>query len=100
MDTLDEPVFTANLKNDTTGTYEFGKIDNTSFQGDLSWVPVNAASGFWEFNSTSFTINGETQQNPTGSPAIAGMQIPFGYSFCDSSDVCIYRHRYLSAPRR
>ncbi|OCK87226.1 acid protease [Cenococcum geophilum 1.58] len=71
MDTLDEPVFTANLKNDTTGTYEFGKIDNTSFQGDLSWVPVNAASGFWEFNSTSFTINGKTQQNPTGSPAIA-----------------------------
>lgn len=71
MDTLAEPVFTANLENDTSGTYEFGKIDNTLFQGDLSWVPVNAASGFWEFNSTSFTIDGKTQQNPTGSPAIA-----------------------------
>lgn len=71
MGTLDEPVFTANLKNDTSGTYEFGKIDNTLFQGDLSWIPINASSGFWEFNSTSFTINGKTQQNPTGSPAIA-----------------------------
>ncbi|OCL12028.1 acid protease [Glonium stellatum] len=71
MGDLDEPVFTANLKNDTTGTYEFGKIDSTLFQGDLAWIPVNAASGFWQFNSTSFAINGKSQQNPTASPAIA-----------------------------
>lgn len=71
MGDLDEPVFTANLKNDTTGTYEFGKIDTTQFTGALSWTPVDAATGFWQFNSTSFAINGKTQQNANASPAIA-----------------------------
>ncbi|KAF2121555.1 aspergillopepsin A precursor [Lophiotrema nucula] len=71
MPTLNEPVFTADLKVDGTGTYEFGKIDTTKFNGAMVWAAVNASSGFWQFDSKSFAVNGKVQQNANASPAIA-----------------------------
>ncbi|KAF2188137.1 acid protease [Zopfia rhizophila CBS 207.26] len=71
MNDLDMPVFTADLDPDGTGTYEFGKIDNTKFTGEMAWIPVNASSGFWQFDSAKFSVNGQEQQNPTASKAIA-----------------------------
>lgn len=71
MNDLDLPVFTADLDPDGTGVYEFGKIDTTKFQGDLTWVPVKAETGFWQFPSTKFAIGNQTFENPQGSDAIA-----------------------------
>ena len=69
---LAEPILTANLKHATAGAYEFGKVDSTQFQGDLQWTDVDAASGFWQFASSSFSVgNGAVQQNTDNSPAIA-----------------------------
>ena len=69
---LAQPVFTANLKHGQAGTYEFGQIDSSMFQGDINYTPVAGNSGFWMFPSNSFRVgNGSTQQNAEGNPAIA-----------------------------
>jgi hypothetical protein len=69
---LAEPVFTADLKKGAPGTYTFGEIDATAFQGALTWVDVNNTQGFWQFSSESFAVNGgQTQQATAGGQAIA-----------------------------
>ncbi|KAF2799012.1 acid protease [Melanomma pulvis-pyrius CBS 109.77] len=71
MPNLDLPVFTADLDPDGTGVYEFGKIDSSKFVGDMAWIPVNASSGFWQFDSAKFAVDGVEMKNAAGSKAIA-----------------------------
>jgi hypothetical protein len=71
MGDLDLPVFTADLNPDGSGTYEFGKIDATKFEGEMAWIPVKAATGFWQFGSTKFAVGDQLFENPQGSDAIA-----------------------------
>lgn len=71
MPTLAEPVFTADLKAGATGFYEFGAIDTTKFSGPLSWAPINATNGFWQFSSTKFSIDNGAQMTEAGGQAIA-----------------------------
>jgi hypothetical protein len=70
MENLQEPVFTAQLKHATAGTYEFGAVDPTKFQGDLTYVPADTSQGFWGFNSDKFVINGQ-EVKTLGGMAIA-----------------------------
>ena len=70
---LVEPVLTANLKHNATGFYEFGRIDQSLYQGDLSWVPINEA-GWWQFASVLFGVGSDPINllvNIRPSPAIA-----------------------------
>jgi hypothetical protein len=69
--TLQEPVFTADLKAGAVGAYEFGAIDSTKFNGALSWAPVNTTNGFWQFSSTKFSINNGTPIVEASGQAIA-----------------------------
>ncbi|KAF2459071.1 aspergillopepsin A precursor [Lineolata rhizophorae] len=71
MADLDQPLFTADLTEDDTGSYEFGVIDESKFRGDLSLIPVNASNGFWQFDSPAFSVGDQVVQNPDASPAIA-----------------------------
>jgi hypothetical protein len=71
MNDLAEPLFTVDLESDGTGTYEFGNIDTRQFTGALAWIPIDSSQGFWQFDSTSFTIDGKVTQNAAASPAIA-----------------------------
>lgn len=57
---LDEPVFTAQLKHGAIGSYEFGRIDETKFSGDMVQIPVNNSRGHWEIKSTMYAIGDET----------------------------------------
>lgn len=68
MNDLAQPVFTASLKAGVAGAYEFGNIDTTQFQGELTTVPVDTSRGFWQFQSSQFTVgNGSTQSVTQGS---------------------------------
>jgi hypothetical protein len=69
---LAEPVFTADLRKGATGSYDFGAIDRSKFEGELTWVPVNTTRGFWQFSSETFGVNGSAPQEGTsGGQAIA-----------------------------
>lgn len=72
METLEEPLFTADLRKGAAGAYEFGRIDRSKFTGEMTWIPVNNTKGFWQFSSESFAVNGGERQDGTkGAQAIA-----------------------------
>jgi len=71
MDSLEQPVFTADLVSDGTGSYEFGVIDTTKFTGTMAFTPVNASSGFWQFDSPTFTVAGKSATNTGVTTSIA-----------------------------
>lgn len=68
MPSLAMPVFTADLRKNAVGSYQFGAIDNTKFNGTMQWVPVNTTMGFWQFSSTKFAVGTGAPQagNPAG----------------------------------
>lgn len=72
MNSLAEPLFTADLRPAAPGAYEFGRIDTSKFTGAMTWVPVNSAKGFWQFTSESFAVGtGAPQASTKGAQAIA-----------------------------
>lgn len=72
MSSLAEPLFTADLRAQAVGAYEFGTVDTSKFTGAMTWVPVNNTQGFWQFTSESFAIDGGAAQTSTaGGQAIA-----------------------------
>ncbi|KAK5010546.1 hypothetical protein LTR28_009221 [Elasticomyces elasticus] len=70
---LAQPVFTADLHNDTHGTYEFGAVDARKHAGALAYTPVDPRNGFWQFASATFAVDGKmsTRNAADASPAIA-----------------------------
>lgn len=71
MPTLAEPVFTADLRKNAVGAYEFGRIDTTKFTGDMAWIPVNTTQGFWQFGTSGFAVGDGAAQTATPAQAIA-----------------------------
>lgn len=71
MKDLPEPLFTADLAVDGSGSYQFGAVDQSKIAEPMKWVPVNASSGFWQVESKKFSVNGKVVDNPTASKAIA-----------------------------
>ncbi|KFA71587.1 hypothetical protein S40288_08336 [Stachybotrys chartarum IBT 40288] len=72
MPSLAEPVFTADLRRNATGAFEFGAVDTAKFAGDMTWVPVNTTQGFWQFSSETFAVgDGPPVPATPGSQAIA-----------------------------
>lgn len=71
MASLEQPLFTVDLDLDGSGTYEFGVIDQAKYTGNLTFVPIDTSSGFWQFESTTYSIGGTVKTNSNPSPAIA-----------------------------
>lgn len=64
---LSAPVFTAQLKGGSPGSYEFGRIDTSAFTGQLNVVPVDPSKGFWQFDSTTAKVGNTKISIPQGS---------------------------------
>ncbi|KAF3921023.1 Aspergillopepsin-F [Arthrobotrys entomopaga] len=60
MSSLPEPVFTADLKHDAPGTYDFGFIDKSKYTGDITWVDIDNSQGFWQFDAGDSTAIADT----------------------------------------
>lgn len=69
---LQQPVFTANLRHNTPGYYQFGVIDHTAYSGSLQYQPIDNSQGMWQFASSYYAIgSGDKTVIPNASPAIA-----------------------------
>ena len=71
MGDLDQPLFTADLEENASGTYEFGNIDSSKHTGDINYAPVDNSMGFWMIQSETYSIGGASHQCSTCSPTIA-----------------------------
>lgn len=71
MPQLAEPLFTADLRKNAVGAYEFGRIDTTKFTGKMAWIPVNTTNGFWQFPTAKFAVGTGAAQATAPSQAIA-----------------------------
>ena len=70
--TLKAPLFTANLKHSTAGSYQFGAVDLSQFVGTMKLTRVDASQGYWQFPSTTFAVGSDAPiTNPQATPAIA-----------------------------
>lgn len=72
-DSLKEPLFTAQLKHATAGSYQFGEVDKTQFKGTLTMQKVDTSSGWWQFDCQKVAVgnNNKIHLNKTATPAIA-----------------------------
>lgn len=51
---LSLPLFTAHLRPQAPGSYDFGFVDESKYSGALTYVPIDSDDGYWRFNTTSF----------------------------------------------
>lgn len=49
-------VFTADLKHNAPGSYDFGYIDDSKYTGEITYTPVDNSQGFWEFTGTGYGV--------------------------------------------
>ena len=69
---LKAPLFTAQLKHATAGSYQFGEVDTTQFVGTLTMQPVDTSQGWWQFESNKVAVgDDEVIVNNDATPAIA-----------------------------
>lgn len=55
---LDAQLFTATLKHQQPGSYDFGYIDDGKHTGSIAYAPVNFSRGFWQFDTGSYAVTG------------------------------------------
>lgn len=70
MPKLSQPVFTADLKHDAEGSYNFGYIDSSAHTGDIFYVDLFNSSadyaGFWSFQSTGYAVGDGSASSSSG----------------------------------
>ncbi|KAH8901805.1 Asp-domain-containing protein [Coniochaeta sp. PMI_546] len=53
---LDSPLFTADLKHNAPGHYNFGYIDSSAYTGTITYVSVNTNPGYWTWTSSGYAV--------------------------------------------
>lgn len=69
-DSLEEPLFTANLRNRRPGNFNFGYIDESEYTGNLQYAAVNRYSAFWEVTVSGYQIGHSKSPNRSSFSAI------------------------------
>ncbi|KAI1816270.1 secreted aspartic proteinase precursor [Poronia punctata] len=64
-ESLDQAVWTVDLKYHQTGTYEFGKIDKSKYTGKISYTDVDSSQGFWMFDVAGYGVSNGTYKTST-----------------------------------
>ncbi|EQB55064.1 hypothetical protein CGLO_05040 [Colletotrichum gloeosporioides Cg-14] len=53
---LDAYLFTADLKHNTPGKYNFGYIDSSAYTGAITYVSIDNSDGWWQFTSSGYSV--------------------------------------------
>ncbi len=53
---LSQDIFTTDLQYHAEGLYEFGRVDEAKFDGEISWVKLVDHAKYWQFNFTGFNF--------------------------------------------
>lgn len=53
---LAEPIFAVALKYRAPGGYDFGFVDETKYEGEITWVDSGTENTFWDFYATAFSV--------------------------------------------
>ncbi|KAI9781567.1 MAG: Type I transmembrane sorting receptor [Peltula sp. TS41687] len=94
--TLSAPLFTADLRRQSPGSYDFGYIDKAKYKGPITYTPVNSGRGFWEFTSSGFKVgNGSFQSRSIVGIADTGTTLLIIDDFIASSYYSTIRGAYL-----
>jgi aspergillopepsin I len=56
-----EPVFAVNLKFHAAGSYDFGYIDEAKYTGEITYVDVDNARGFWIITAGGYSVGQKSQ---------------------------------------
>lgn len=56
LGSLAAKVFTASLKHNAAGSYDFGFIDQNKYSGTVTYAAVTTVNGFWEFNTSGYAV--------------------------------------------
>jgi aspergillopepsin I len=59
MNDLASPVFTANLKKQEEGNYNFGYINQSEYTGQITYTDVDNSRGFWGFNPSGYQVGNQ-----------------------------------------
>uniref|UniRef100_A0A093UYP0 Aspartic protease pep1 n=1 Tax=Talaromyces marneffei PM1 TaxID=1077442 RepID=A0A093UYP0_TALMA len=57
---LQQPVFTVDLRKDAVGTIDFGFVDPEKHSGSIFWAYVDEKSGFWRFYNEGYIIGNDS----------------------------------------
>ncbi|KZF23980.1 aspartic protease pepA [Xylona heveae TC161] len=53
---LNSPLFTADLKHDAPGSYDFGYIDSSKYTGSITYTSVDNSQGFWQITASGYGV--------------------------------------------
>lgn len=56
---LHEPLIAVALDHDGPGQYDFGYLNQSLYEGPITYTPVDFSEGFWGFNASGFAVNGQ-----------------------------------------
>lgn len=55
---LPQQLFAVTLKYQQPGTYDFGFIDSSKYDGSLTYTAVDSSQGFWSFTADGYSVGG------------------------------------------
>ncbi|EOD50683.1 secreted aspartic proteinase precursor [Neofusicoccum parvum] len=57
---LTSPLFTADLKHNAAGKYNFGYIDSSAYTGSITYASISTAQGWWQWTSSGYAVGSAT----------------------------------------
>ncbi|KAH8670925.1 aspartic peptidase domain-containing protein [Xylariales sp. PMI_506] len=67
---LDQSLWTADLKYEAEGTYNFGWIDDSLYTGTISYTDVDSSEGYWMFTASGYSVgDSTTSSSSSAAPA-------------------------------
>ena len=72
VNSLSQPVMTANLRNGAAGSYGFGFIDHTLLGGPIQWNAINNSNSAWQLDNIWFAIDGKPTNASGGMSTVLG----------------------------